>query len=52
MCSHAIRECGVSKVFIVEPYPEMGGVTSVHPILVDSTLAYPFAPPAVTWVRM
>jgi tRNA(Arg) A34 adenosine deaminase TadA len=50
MCSHAIRECGVSAVYILNPVEGIGGVTSAFPILTDETLPYEFKPPRVVWL--
>lgn len=49
MCSHAIRECGIAKVVILQPFEGMGGVTSIHPILTDDRLPYRWPPPRCAW---
>jgi tRNA(adenine34) deaminase len=49
MCSHALRECGIAHVVVLEPYPELGGITSPYPIL-TADLPYPKPPPRLTWI--
>lgn len=47
LCSFAIRQLRVARVVIGRAYPEAGGVSSRHPILLDAAFACWGAPPAV-----
>ena len=39
MCSYIIRECRIGLVVYGIDTPEIGGVTSIHPILTDTALS-------------
>lgn len=52
MCSYAIRQTGIAEVVIGTPVPEVGGVTSSHPILADRQIVRWPAPPRIVWSEM
>ncbi len=47
MCSYVIRQCGIATVVYGVDTPGVGGVTSLHPILTDASLAFWNPPPRV-----
>lgn len=49
LCSFAAREAGLRRVVIAERTPDIGGVTSSHPILVADDVARWKEPPVVVW---
>ena len=49
LCSFAAREAGLQRVVIAEPTPDIGGVTSSHPILVADDVPRWKEPPLVVW---
>lgn len=51
MCSYAIRVTRLARVVIGAPTPEVGGVTSCHPILTSREVPGWSDPPQVDWVE-
>lgn len=49
MCSYAIRQAGIREVVIGAPVPQVGGATSVYPILSDSQIGRWPTPPKIVW---
>lgn len=49
LCSFAAREAGIERVVIGTRTPDIGGVTSAHPILVASDISRWGAPPVIVW---
>lgn len=49
LCSYAIREAGIARVVMAAPTPDIGGVTSKHPILVVTDVERWTPPPTVEW---
>jgi len=49
LCAFATREAGVQRVVIGERTPDIGGVTSAHPILVTSDVSRWGVPPVIVW---
>jgi tRNA(adenine34) deaminase len=49
MCSFAIRETGISQVVISAPVPDIGGATSLYPILSDAGIHGWRPPPTLFW---
>lgn len=49
LCSYAIREAGIRRVVMGAPTPDIGGVTSSHPLLVADDVARWKDPPTVEW---
>ncbi len=47
MCSYVIRQCGISVVVYGVETPDIGGVTSCHPILTDTSISNWIPPPRV-----
>ena len=47
MCSYVIRQCGISLVVYGVETPEIGGVTSSHPVLTDTCFSNWMPPPRV-----
>lgn len=47
MCSYVIRQCGILLVVYGIETPEIGGITSSHPILTDVSLTGLKQPPVV-----
>jgi tRNA(adenine34) deaminase len=52
MCSYAIRQTGIREVVIGTPILQVGGVTSLHPILTDPQIRHWLAPPVIVWSEM
>jgi len=51
MCSYAIRVTRLARVVIGVPTPEVGGVTSRHPILTSREVPGWGDPPRVDWLE-
>ena len=49
LCSFALREAGIGRVVIAAATPDIGGVTSCHPILVTNDVSRWKEPPVVVW---
>jgi tRNA(adenine34) deaminase len=49
LCSYAIRETGMARVIVGSWVPDIGGVTSRHPILTDTAVAGWGKPPAILY---
>jgi tRNA(adenine34) deaminase len=47
MCSYAIRQARISQVVIGRPTPDVGGISSRHPILTDPAIATWPSPPSI-----
>ena len=47
MCSYAIRETGIVRVVIGAPTPDVGGISSQHPLLIDDTITVWATPPEI-----
>lgn len=47
MCSYAIRETHIRQVVIGAPTPDIGGVSSIYPILRDTTITSWSSPPII-----
>lgn len=47
MCSYAIRQTRISQVIIGRPSPQIGGLSSPHPILSDSRISCWGEPPRI-----
>lgn len=47
LCSFAIRQLKFARVVIARAYPQAGGVSSRHPILLDAAIPHWGAPPEV-----
>ena len=49
MCSYAIRQTRISEVVLGRPSREVGGISSLHPILSDSRISCWAQPPHIVW---
>jgi len=50
MCSYAIRETALARVVINRTTPQIGGITSEHPLLILRDVQRWAYPPEIEWV--